>query len=335
MSRLSRRGGRRAAQFLGIALLVVGTGLLVTHFARTLRAEIVRRHLPDRPAFAGNNAMTRALFAEAEGALGGTKIRNEALARLAELYHAHLYLAEAVRVYAMLAEREPDDYRWPYLQGVALDALQAWEASEKAYLRAGALNGTDADLFTRLASLQLTMGKVETARLAAARAFAADSTYPPAATIEARLAATDGDWARAIEILEPVAERHPRYSEAHKQLARAYEITGRLEEAARHRELGTFGEAVEPPLLREIYERSVPAILHGNAARGPALIKDRCVRCHTLERTFFRPGASVEWWGWTIRRMQRLGGRALLTDDEAADIVAYLAGERPDTSAAP
>jgi tetratricopeptide (TPR) repeat protein len=316
-------------------VLLAGFGWLTTWVALALRAEIVRRHLPARPTFEGRNAATLALFDEAQARIEGASIETVELSNLADLYLAHQYYAEASKVYRLLGDREPEESRWPYLEGVAGDALQAWEAAEKAYTRATALDPRNADAWARLSSLQLTLGKVESAKLSAARAFAADASYAPAALAVARLAAIDRDWPRVIDVLAPIARRHPRYSEGHKQLAKAYEVLGQADSASSHRELGTFGEAVEPPILRAIYERSVPAILRGEPSRAPSLIKERCVKCHTLERTFVRPGTSVEWWGWTIRRMQRLGGRGLLTDDEAADIVAYLASERNDSLSSP
>jgi tetratricopeptide (TPR) repeat protein len=319
---------------MAIAALAFGAWL-VTTVARSLRVEIVRRHLPETPSFEGKNAATRALFADARSRIDDKSIDRDDLSNLADLYLAHQYYAEAAKVYRLLAEREPEEFRWPYLEGVATDAIQAWEAAERAFTRATSLDPSNADASSRLSSLQLALGKVESAKLSAARAVATDASYPPAALASARLAAIAHDWPRVIELMTPIARRHPRYSEGHKQLAKAYEMLGEADSAASHRELGTFGEAVEPPILRAIYERSIPAVLRGDPTRAPSLIKERCVKCHTLERTFFRPGASVEWWGWTVRRMQRLGGRGLLSDDEAADIVAYLAGERGDSLSMP
>jgi tetratricopeptide (TPR) repeat protein len=198
-----------------------------------------------------------------------------------------------------------------------------WDAAISLYERATGLRPGDADAWARLAALYLSANRIEPARSALARAREIDPGQPIAGLTEARLAGWEGDWEAAIDILEPVLARYPRYAEAHALIARAYGSVGREAERSAHEPLGAYGAAVDSPLLEELYEISVPAILDGNAVRGKDLIGVKCTRCHTLDRTY-RPDQPRIWWGRTVRRMHRLAGASWLTDDEAADIVAYL-----------
>jgi len=320
-----------SARTIGILLVVVATvGAavgVVTAVGRMADA-VARRTLPAVPALEGHNPATEALILDAAREATRHPRSVEALGTLAETYHAHQYLEEARALYRALEERDPDAFRWPYLHGVVAEVLGDWDGAERAYERATRIRPDDAEVWARLSTLQLTMGRLEPGKAAARRAYELDPTVPQAALAASRLAVSVQDWERVIEILTPVLDAHPAYSDAHKQIARAYGKLGNNALGLQHLALGEFGDEMDRPLLDEVYERAVPAILDGEPAGAPPLVAERCVRCHTLDRTFARPDADRRWWARVVRRMQRLDGKALLTDDEAADIVAYLASDR-------
>jgi tetratricopeptide (TPR) repeat protein len=316
---------------IGIIILVVVVVAavvgIVTAVGRMADA-VARRTLPPVPALEGHNQATETLILDAAAEAVRHPRSVESLGRLAEIYHAHLYLDEARLLYRLLEDRDPDRFRWAYLHGVVAEVLQDWDDAERAYLRATRLAPGDAETWARLSTLQLTMGRLEPGKRAAQRAYEIDPSVPQAALAASRLAVSEQDWERVVEILSPVIEVHPRYSDAHKQIARAYAMMGDSTLTRAHRGLGEFGDEMDRDLLDRVYERAVPAILDGDPERAPPLVEDRCVRCHTLDRTFERPDADRFWWGRVVRRMQRLDGKGLLTDQEAADVVAYLASDR-------
>lgn len=318
----------RAIGVILIVVAVVGAVVGIVTAAGRMADALARRALPPVPELEGHNPATEALILDAAREAARHPRSVEALGALAETYHAHQYLTEALALYRGLEERDPDAFRWPYLRGVVAEVLGDWNQAERAYQLATRARPGDAEAWARLSTLQLMMGRLEPGKAAARRAYELDPTVPQAALAESRLAVSDQDWERVVEILIPVLDAHPNYSDAHKQIARAYGKLGRNGLGLEHRELGEFGHEMDRPLLDEVYARAVPAILDGDPARGPELVEERCVRCHTLDRTFPRPGADRAWWAKVVRRMQRLDGKDLLTDGEAADVVAFLASDR-------
>lgn len=289
---------------------------------------VARRALPAMPALTGANADTRSLVATAFDAARASPRDSAALGHLATVLHANQEYGAADRVYRQLRRREPLRFRWAYLDAVLDDERQSWDAARRSYERAVRLDPDHAEAWARLAELRFRMGRTAEAKIAARRAQGLDPAHPIAAVAFARVAALERRWSDIEGILAPVLAAHPMDSEAHKLLGRAMRRLGKPEQAIAHENLGRFGSAVDGPLVTEVYMMGVPAILNGDATRGAALIGSRCVRCHTLERTYYRPGKDRAWWAWTVRRMQRLAGRSLVTDDEAADLVAYLASLR-------
>jgi tetratricopeptide (TPR) repeat protein len=274
---------------------------------------------------AGHNAATRARFAAAEAALRRDPRSSAALEHLARLYHAHQYHAEAAELYRRLGHLEPRTFRVAYLEALAEEARGRIEPAERAWRRAVALDPRHAEAWARLSAAQAWLGRDDDGRASAAAAVAADPLDPHAALAWSRVLAAGGDWAGSARALEPMLARHPRFAEGRRQLARAWAMLGDEERARREAEQGEFGDAADSPLLAEVFALALPAILAGDPARGRSIAAERCVRCHTLERMLLRPPQDLPGWASTVRRMQRLAGKALLTDDEAADVAAWLA----------
>ena len=124
---------------------------------------------------------------------------------------------------------------------------------------------------------------------------------------------------------------YPRLSRAHQQLAAAYGALGIENKRAFHQEAGEYGSAAESPLMRELNELAVDAILDGDPAPGRDLLQVKCARCHNHERIYDHDEERI-WWARTVRRMQREAGWDWLTDEEAASVVAYLSQTRPAPS---
>lgn len=279
---------------------------------------------PAAPDLEGHNAATRALFAAAEDGARRDPRSTEAAERLARLYHAHQYHEQAAALYRQLARLNPRAFHLAYLEAVIEETLGWLESAEGAWRRAVALDPRHAEAWGRLSGVQAQLGRDADSRASAAKAIAADPHDPQAAIARSRVLAAGADWAGAAGVLEAMLARHPRFAEGRRELARARRMLGDEAAARREAAAGEFGDAADSPLLTDVWLLAVPAILDGSAARGEALATGRCVRCHTLERTLLRPPQDRAGWAATVRRMQRLAGKSLLTDDEAADVAAWL-----------
>lgn len=327
---MTRRVKRSAGIWAAVAILVVAAAVAGGgRVLRGMRTDLARRAIPALPDLAGHNDDTARLLREADEAARRHPSSVEAIGRLAMLYHAHQFYDAAARLYSFLGDRAPADFRWPYFHGVLEEERHNPARAMPLYEAATRIDPGEADAWARLGLLLIGAQRLPEARGALEKAAAIDPLHPLAGLGLARLAANDRDWEEVVGILEPIIAAHPLFSDAHKEIGRAYALLQRGDEAAVHQEKGAFGDPVDSPRLESLYALAVPAILGGDASKGRALIETRCQRCHTLDRTFSRPDKSHEWWAGTVRRMQRLAGKSLITDEEAAHIAAYLASPRP------
>ncbi|HSF14995.1 MAG TPA: tetratricopeptide repeat protein [Vicinamibacteria bacterium] len=160
-----------------------------------------------------------------------------------------------------------------------------YEASETLFLRALEMRPDDPELLAELGDLYLMWARPGEARELLEKSLGLDPLQPVAALGKARLDMLDEKWDEILAILLPLFERFPRLCRAHQFLAAAYGALGDEEKQELHREAGEYGSAVESPLMRDLHELAVPAILNGDASKG-------CARCHDQEshhRTRRRP----------------------------------------------
>lgn len=283
--------------------------------------------LPSLPDFQGQNRASVSAFLDKDARARRSPASAEAIGELGMLYHSYQFLVEASLCYEIARELDPDEYRFVYYGAKAEKAAFRYEASESLFQRGLEMRPDDAELWAELGELYLMWGRRGDAERTLARALELDPREPVASLGRARLLSLDQKWDSVIETLTPILELHPRLSKAHQYVAAAYGALGMETERARHQEAGEYGSAVESPLVRELHELALPAILDGDPARGPELLQIKCARCHNHERIYDHDEDRL-WWARTVRRMQREAGWAWLTDDEAAAVVAYLAGRK-------
>lgn len=289
--------------------------------------------LPPLPAFQNQNEASIERFVEAD-----RKARAEesadAIGRLGMLYHSYQFLDEARRCYEIARALAPEDTRWIYYGAKVEKTAFRYEASEALFEKALASTPRDAEILAELGDLYLMWGRGEEAARNLEKALELEPREPVAALGKARLAVLRQDWPRAIEILVPLLERHPRLSRAHQYLAAAYGATGERQMQSVHQEAGEYGSAVESPRMRELHDLAVDAILEGDPAPGPGLLQVKCARCHNHERIYDHQ-EDRRWWARTVRRMQREAGWDWLTDKEAAAVVAFLSTRETSGRAGP
>jgi tetratricopeptide (TPR) repeat protein len=192
--------------------------------------------LPPLPAFQNQNEASIERFVEAD-----RKARAEesadAIGRLGMLYHSYQFLDEARRCYEIARALDPRDARWIYYGAKVEKTAFRYEASEALFEKALASTPRDAEILAELGDLYLMWGRGEEAARNLEKALELEPREPVAALGKARLAVLRQDWPRAIEILVPLLERHPRLSRAHQYLAAAYGATGeRQMQSIRRRE---------------------------------------------------------------------------------------------------
>ena len=312
-----------AALLVGVLWLLVWQPL---QLARQRQAALAR--LPALPPFTQQNASSIAGFREADRRARESPRSAEAVGRLGMLYHSYRFMDEARACYQLARSLAPEAFEWIYYLAYLEKTAFRYPEAETAFTEAIAAQPTNAELWAQLGDLYLMWSRRDAADTHLERALELDPHEPLAAIGRARLVLQARDWNRAIELLTPILDEHPRLSIAHKYLAVAYETLGRSEEREHHLALSEYGSALESPRMRELHELSVePILTGGDPAAGPALLEIKCSRCHTRGR-IDATRQDRHWWARTIRRMQRQAGWAWLTDDEAAAVVAYLTARR-------
>ena len=73
---------------------------------------------------------------------------------------------------------------------------------------------------------------------------------------------------------------------------------------------------------------ALSAIWKPTVRRQRTIVQKRCSRCHSMERIQTGDKTSRQWLR-TVRKMQTLAGHEWLSDQDAADILAYLSSRRP------
>jgi tetratricopeptide (TPR) repeat protein len=299
---------------------VVLTGFLVALLG--CRDEAAR--IPPLPPFARQNSRSIAKFVEADQNAREEPRSAEAIGRLAMLYHAYRFLDQARILYRIARERAPEEFRFVYYGAKAGKAAFAYEEAEALFRRALAMRPDDPEIWAELGDLYLTWNRREDAETHLVKAHELDPLQPLSALGLARLRMLDQKWNEVIEIVTPLLNPYPRLSRAHQLLAAAYGALGVEAKRAFHQEAGEYGSAVDSPLMRELNELAVEAILDGDPGPGRELLQVKCARCHNHERIYDHDEDRL-WWAGTVRRMQREAGWDWLTDEEAASLVAYLA----------
>ena len=281
--------------------------------------------LPALPAFVYQNDTSIAVFRNADRLARQAPPSAERIGRLGMTYHAYRFMHEARLGYALARTLAPDDYRWVYYPAFLEKAVFEFTASEDLFNAALAFQPDSAEVWAELGDLYLMWNRPDEAAAHLARALELDPTQPVAALGQARLALLEENWEAAIALLTPILDLHPRLSLCHKYLARAYSNLGRGADQAYHASRADYGSAIETPLMRELHELSVEAIVDGGDPSGAeAIVAVKCTRCHTSGR-IEATNQDRRWWARTVRRMQREAGWAWLSDSEAASVVALLA----------
>jgi len=185
--------------------------------------------------------------------------------RLGSIYVVHDFTAEAVACLEQAAQRDPGEFRWPYLVGKAV-MLDDHAASLNALQRARVLRGDYAPLEALIGRLLLRQGDLDAAEAAFRRALALNDTLSRAHLGLGRVALERGDAAAAVTALERARELGRGSQEVYWTLATAYRRQGDATAAARA-ETAAASATVRDELLPDPVYQELIATLGVTLAR--------------------------------------------------------------------
>ncbi|MDE0226135.1 MAG: tetratricopeptide repeat protein [Gammaproteobacteria bacterium] len=186
----------------------------------------------DAPIVAGTDSPDRDLADHLEAMIQAVRTTpGSALmrGRLGMAYDVNGFQTEALATYAQAETLDPGDFRWPYFSAHLLAANDEHAKALDVLARALAIDADYASAWLWQGTWLLELDRTAEAMIAFERAF--DLGVRDAATFgRARVMATQGDYAEAVELLEPLA-RLSDNPQVHRTLGEALRGQGRTEEA--------------------------------------------------------------------------------------------------------
>lgn len=160
----------------------------------------------------------------------------EAWGKLGDRYRIHQWSLAAADCYAQAERLDPEEFRWPYLQGRALLAIDPLRAAT-ALRRALAIDDSYAPAQIYLGYTSMRLGEVDGARAAFARAAELDPRNANAQIGLGQIALSEMRFEEARATLSRALLIDPAHREGHRSLAQVYHALGKSEMAERHAQL--------------------------------------------------------------------------------------------------
>ena len=315
--------------FCGITLFgLIGFALWEVAIRPWQSREVVLERLPVVPEISGHGPELRAEIHKADLEARDDPLSSEKVGVLAITYHANYAFEEARACYQAALLLSPHDPRWNYYLAVVEESLGNDDQAIQLLEELTRQHPDNPSFNSRLGHLLLRNSRIESARITFERALTVDPDHLIASLGLARILAWERNWEAVFHSLQPVIEERPLFGPAVRLLARACRETARDCPSERSPEENTVESLVEDHLLEALADRSVLAFLRGNVGQGETIVQKRCSRCHSMERIQTGDKTSRQWLR-TVRKMQTLAGHEWLSDQDAADILAYLSSRRP------
>jgi tetratricopeptide (TPR) repeat protein len=156
-----------------------------------------------------------------------------ALRELGDMYRLLGWNREAAEVYRVAGEARPDEFIWPYLQGVALEQFDL-EGAEKALAKAVELDGAYPPARLRLGKAHSRRGAVAEARQQLEKATELAPENPHAWLALGQLFLIEGETDEARNALGKALVLAPDLRDAHRAMAQLSLAAGDTTRAARH-----------------------------------------------------------------------------------------------------
>ena len=179
--------------------------------------------------------------------------------KLGSVYVVHDFTAEAVVCLEQAAQRDPGEFRWPYLVGKAVK-LDDHAASLSAFRRARALRDDYAPLEALIGRALFLQGDLDDAEAAFRRALALNDTLARGHLGLGQIALERGDAAAAVTALERARELGAGSREVHWALATAYRRHGDAAAAARAETAAASATVSDELLPDPVYQELVATL---------------------------------------------------------------------------
>lgn len=221
--------------------------------------------LPAVPDLTGQPEAMVKQVREADAAARSAPLTS-ATGELAFVYHANLHLAEALRCYDLMIEREPQDWHYRYLRARVLSDLGDIEAAAAGFADAVRLSPTLAIGWFRLGDASLKLARYEAAEAAYQRAQAVLPSPPAGGAFlgshseaeplplavyarhgEATALLRRGKAEAALQIAEGLAKDYPSFGPAFALMEEVYLLQARKADAERCNKLAWGAVAYLPP----------------------------------------------------------------------------------------
>jgi tetratricopeptide (TPR) repeat protein len=250
------------------------------------RAAILADALPPAPDLSAQPAPLRQRVSAAQTLFATSP--EEALAELSRLYHANGFYQEAARCYAILAQLQPGEPRWPHLHACILAGYGDTDSALSLWQRTVALAPTYAPAGLRLGDLYLKRNDTTSADKVYRTVLSTDPNNHYAQLGIARCLYDSGRWDSARVLLEPLVVK-TEYILGPELLTTTYEKLGMEEQArsirARSKAATSFRDPTDPWLDQlgddcyDVYQLTVQA--------GAAKIRaDSATAYRRLEQAF-------------------------------------------------
>ena len=186
----------------------------------------------DEPVVAGTDSPDRDLADHLEAMIQAVRTTpGSALmrGRLGMAYDVNGFQAEALATYAQAEALDPDDFRWPYFSAHLLATYDEHAEALETLARALSIDADYAPAWLWQGTWLLELDRTADATVAFERAFELGAR--DAATFaRARVMVAEGDYAEAVELLEPMTQFSPG-PQIYRTLGEALRGQGRTEEA--------------------------------------------------------------------------------------------------------
>jgi len=186
----------------GVALLALAAFLLLREQnADKIRLSILQS-LPDMPAKAENDPRFLRTYNEALGSIqtGGEPL--EGAAKIARMYQANGYIAEAIQCMAKLQELDAGNPKWPYFLGFNLAGYGELEEAIKLWDRAAKLNPEYLAIRIRQAEAYIKLNRLDRAGTSLAEVLSRESRNPHALQAMGRIEVMQGRNSEAVSLLK-------------------------------------------------------------------------------------------------------------------------------------
>jgi len=228
-------GRRKPIHWIAIGAIVALTAVAFGSWQTHERRLIARAGIPPVPDLSRWPAGFAREVQRASEAVLSEPDSIEPLARLAAVYHANVYNAEAAQALDALHRLEPKNPRWVYL--LADLRLRAGEsdAATQALRETLELDPGNLPAWFRLARELATRGEIDAARACYARAVEAAPQDVLAAYFQIAFEAAHGDRSEARHRLTELVQANPGFPQLHASLAELHFQSGDLEHAGQER----------------------------------------------------------------------------------------------------